>query len=63
MTAPVREFSDEQILETVADAIANRDLDVVPGLLMVLALQNPALAQRTLDAIKAALAVAGEGHQ
>lgn len=63
MTAPVREFSDEQILETVADAIANRDLEVVPGLLTVLALQNPALAQRTLDAIKAALAVAGEGHQ
>ena len=46
-----REFTDEQISEAIAKAIGERDFEAVPGLIKLLALQNPSLAQEVYDLI------------
>lgn len=45
------EFTDDQIETAIADAIRDGDFEAVPGLLKLLALQNPAHAQQIYDAI------------
>lgn len=48
------EFTSEQILDAIAEAIRARDLDAVPGLVALLAIQDPAAAQAVLDTVEAA---------
>lgn len=48
------EFTSEQIQDTIAEAIRRRDLDVVPGLVRLLAIQDPAAAQAVLDSVELA---------
>lgn len=57
MTAQ-REFTSEQILDAIAQAIRDRELEVVPGLVQLLALQDPAAAQAVLDTVELARVVA-----
>lgn len=56
------EFTSDQITETIATAIRERDLDVVPGLIRLLALQDPGRAQEVLDTFEAAQVIA-KGRQ
>lgn len=56
MTA--HEFTSDQITETIANAIRDRDLEVVPGLIRLLAIQDPGRAQEVLDTIQAAQIIA-----
>ena len=60
MTAPEPryEFTPDQITGGIAMAIRDRDLAVVPGLLKLLAVQDPARAQLIFDVIRIALEVA-----
>ncbi len=55
MTA--REFTDDQIVDAVTQAIADRRFDLVEGLVALLALQNPTRAQEVLTTIRAGLAL------
>jgi hypothetical protein len=52
------EFTSDQITETIATAIRERDLDVVPGLIRLLALQDPGRAQLILDTVDLARVIA-----
>jgi hypothetical protein len=45
-------FADAEISAAVAYAIKTREFAAVPGLIRLLALQNPAAAQSVLDAIE-----------
>lgn len=56
MTA--HEFTSDQISETIATAIRDRDLHVVPGLIRLLALQDPGRAQEVLDTVELARVLA-----
>lgn len=53
--AEPRKYTDEQILEAINQAIRDRELDVIPSLLKVLALQAPEKAQAAMDLMKAGL--------
>jgi len=52
------EFTSDQITETIATAIRERDFEVVPGLVRLLALQDPNRAQEVLDTIQAGQIIA-----
>lgn len=56
MTA--HEFTSDQISETIATAIRDREFEVVPGLIRLLAVQDPGRAQEVLDTIEAAQIIA-----
>lgn len=56
MTA--HEFTSDQITETIAGAIRDREFEVVPGLIRLLAVQDPDRAQEVLDTIEAAQVIA-----
>jgi hypothetical protein len=45
------EFTDDQILTAIGDALRESNIAVVPGLIRLLALQNPDAAQTVMDAI------------
>jgi hypothetical protein len=45
------EFTDEQILTTIGSALRKRDIEAIPGLLAVLTVQNPRLAETVRDGI------------
>lgn len=51
------EFSDEDLVIAIGQALANGRLDVVPGIVAVFALQNPGLAEGVRDVVRAACAV------
>lgn len=51
-------FTPEQILEGINRALRDRELYVIPGLIRLLAIQDPHKAQEVLDAIEIARAVA-----
>jgi len=55
MTA--HEFTTEQILAGISHAIRERDFEVVPSLVKLLAAQDPRAAQGVLDAVSVARAV------
>lgn len=48
------EFTAEQITAGIAKAIKARDFEAVPGLIRLLALQDPDAAQSVLDAVELA---------
>lgn len=50
--APEHEFTPDQIEETIAHAVRERDFAVIPGLVKLLAVQSPERAQRALDALQ-----------
>lgn len=52
------EYTSDRITETIATAIRERDLHVVPGLIHLLALQDPGQAQDVLDTIEVARIIA-----
>lgn len=52
------EFTSDQITESIANAIRDRDLEVVPGLIRLLALQDPGRAQLILDTVELARIIA-----
>lgn len=45
------EFTDDQILEGISDAIENGNLPIAADLIKLLALQNPDAAQKIYDAV------------
>jgi hypothetical protein len=52
------EFTSDQITETIAHAIRERDFEVVPGLIRLLAVQDPGRAQDVLDTVEVARTIA-----
>ncbi|WP_020658368.1 hypothetical protein [Amycolatopsis benzoatilytica] len=46
------EFTPDQIEHGIACAVRERNLDVIPGLVQLLAVQDPARAQTVLDALR-----------
>lgn len=48
-------YTDAQIIAAVGAAIRAGDIEVVPGLIALLALQNPREAELLLDSIQVAL--------
>lgn len=52
------EFTSDQISETIAHAIRKRDFEVIPGLMRLLAVQDPTAAQAILDAVEVARVIA-----
>lgn len=48
------EFTDDQIIEGIRMAIAERDFEMVPNLIRVLALQAPKKAELIMAALKLA---------
>lgn len=52
------EFTDEQVEQAVHVALKEHDVKVIPGLLHILAAQNPQRAQEILDEITLGLDVA-----
>lgn len=46
------EFTPEQIEQGIALALRDRELTVIPGLVKLLAVQDPVRAQRVLDALR-----------
>ena len=52
--APVtqHEFTPDQIEEAIARAVEEREFDVIPGLVKLLAVQSPDRAQQALDALQ-----------
>lgn len=55
------EFSDSQIEAAIQSALAKQDVDAVPGLLTLLALQNPSRADMIRQTILYGLSIAS-GH-
>jgi len=53
------EFTPDQIMEGIASALRERRLDVIPGLLKLLAVQDPDRAQSVLDAFDVASGLRG----
>lgn len=56
------EFTSDQITETIAIAIRDREFEVVPGLIRLLALQDPGRAQLILDTVDLARVIAKAGQ-
>jgi hypothetical protein len=50
----IREFTSDEITETIANAIREHDFEVVPGLIRLLAVQDPGRAQLILDTVELA---------
>lgn len=46
------EFTPDQIEETIAHAVRERDFDIIPSLVNLLAVQSPERARRALDALQ-----------
>jgi hypothetical protein len=46
------EFTPDQIEHGIARAVQDREFDVIPGLVKLLAVQAPDRAQRVLDALQ-----------
>jgi len=57
----VAEFTSEQIIQGIAAAIREHDFKVVPGLIKLLALQDPVQAQDLLESMKHVMAARGIG--
>jgi hypothetical protein len=55
MTA--REFTDDQIVDGIVAAIADRRFDVVEGLVALLAVQNPTRAADVVAGVRAGVAL------
>lgn len=53
-----REFTPDEITEGIAQAIHDRQFDVVPGLIGLLAIQDPKRAQDVLDTFDLAKVIA-----
>lgn len=51
------EFTPDQITETIATAVREHDLHVVPGLIHLLALQDAGRAREVLDTIELAMII------
>jgi hypothetical protein len=54
----IHEYTSDQITETIAVAIRERDFEVVPGLIRLLAMQDPGRAQLILDTVEVARIIA-----
>jgi hypothetical protein len=52
------EFTADQITESIANAIRDREFEVVVGLIRLLALQDPDRAQLILDTVEVARIIA-----
>lgn len=52
------QFTSDQIAETIAHAIQERDFDVIPALIRLLAIQDPGRAQDVLDTFDLAQIIA-----
>ncbi|GAB3156415.1 hypothetical protein GCM10027258_62820 [Amycolatopsis stemonae] len=61
MTTTEREFTSDQIVESIGTALAEREFKIVLSLLKLLAAQEPRRAQEVLDVIEAGLAL-GRGE-
>ena len=57
------EFTTEQIERGIVAALHSQDLHVVPSLLRVLAVKDPARAQLYLDAINLGIALLTSGRE
>lgn len=49
------EFTADQIMDGIAGALRDRELEVIPGLLRLLAIQDPIRARQVLDALSGQL--------
>jgi hypothetical protein len=54
------EFTPDQIVEGIETALADHQVTVIPGLIKLLAVQDPRRAQQVLDTIETGLTIAGE---
>lgn len=54
-------FTPDQIVDGITQAIHDRELEVVPSLIKLLATQDPQRAQDVLDTIDLATVIAGAG--
>jgi hypothetical protein len=61
--APVQtyEFTPDQIVEGIEQAIHDGEVAVVPSLIKLLAVQDPRRAQQVLDTIEAGIAISRAG--
>jgi hypothetical protein len=50
MTAPRTDFTPDEIVAGIAQAVADREFGVIPGLVKMLAVKDPDRAQAVLDA-------------
>lgn len=48
---PEHEFTPDQIEQGIAQAVQDREFDVIPGLIKLLAAQDPRRAQEALNAL------------
>ncbi|MEV6897480.1 hypothetical protein [Amycolatopsis sp. NPDC051372] len=59
-----QEFTPDQIEHGIACAVSERNFDVIPSLVKLLAIQDPSRAQKVLDALRGRvtlhLAITGE---
>lgn len=58
-----REFTSDQIVQGIESALHDHEVTVVPGLIRLLAVQDPARAEAVLDTINLGIAIsrAAEG--
>lgn len=54
-------FTPDQIVDGITQAIHDREFEVVPSLIQLLAVQDPQRAQDVLDTIDLAAVIAGAG--
>jgi hypothetical protein len=45
-------YSDLQIVDAIGTAVREREFDVIPGLVKLLAIKNPSLAEWMLDVLR-----------
>lgn len=62
MVAEMPEYTDEQIEAAIRSALAKQDIDAVPGLIALLALQNPHRAEEVRQTILFGLRIASANH-
>lgn len=54
----VREYTDDQIVTAIESALRKRDVEAIPGLIALLALQNPDRAETIRQTILFGLSLA-----
>ncbi len=62
-TTPGHEFTDEQIEQGIASALAEQNIAVVPSLIALLAAQNPERAELVRQTILLGLSLATNGAE
>lgn len=62
MTRPQLELTPDQIVDAIIGALRDREFHIVPGLLRLLATQDPHRAERLLDTMLGGLEIAAMLH-